>query len=76
MNIICIILIFYDLKTPKVFDFTAYKHIDEEELSQIPISDQYTREITSKEVVHRQAGCWTYWGWKKNFFVSMVTKTF
>ena len=49
---------------------------DEEALSQIPISDQYTRESTSKEVVHRLAGCWTYWGWKKNCFISMVTKTF
>ena len=41
---------------------------DEEALSQIPVSDQYTRETTSKEVVHRLAGCWTYWGWKKNCF--------
>ena len=49
---------------------------DEEALSQIPISDQYTRETTSKEVVHRLAGCWTYCGWKKNCFISMVTKTF
>ena len=48
------------LKPQKVFDFKAYKHFDEEELSQIPISDQYTREITSKEVVHRLARCWTY----------------
>ena len=41
---------------------------DEEALNQIPISDQYTREATSKEVVHRLAGCWTYWAWKKNCF--------
>ena len=67
---------FYDLKNLKAFDFKAYKHIDEEELSQIPISDQYTREITSKEVVHRLTGYWRYWGWKKNCFKSMVTKTF
>ena len=44
---------------------------DEEALNQIPISDQYTREATSKEVVHRLAGCWTYWGWKKNCFIKI-----
>ena len=67
---------FYDLKNLKAFDFKAYKHIDEEELSQISISDQYTREITSKEVAHRLAGCRTFCGRKKNCGKSMVTKTF
>ena len=63
-------------KISKGFDFKSYRHFDEEALSQIPISDQYTREITSKEVVHRLARCWTYCGRKKNCFKSMVTKTF
>ena len=43
---------------------------DEEALNQLPVSAQYTREATSKEVIHRLAGCWTYWGWKKNCFNS------
>ena len=43
---------------------------DEEALNQLPVSAKYTRESTSKEVVHRLAGCWTYWGWKKNCFKS------
>jgi len=43
----------------KGFDFKACRHFDAEVLSQIPISDRYTRETTSKEVVHRLAGCWT-----------------
>jgi ribonucleoside-diphosphate reductase alpha chain len=41
---------------------------DEVALSQLPVSEQYTREATSQEVIHRLAGCWTYWGWKKNCF--------
>ena len=43
---------------------------DEQALSQLPESDRYTRESTSKEVFHRLAGCWTYWGWKNNCFSS------
>ena len=43
---------------------------DKEALNQLPVSAQYTRESSSKEVVYRLAGCWTYWGWKKNCFKS------
>ncbi|MBT6716484.1 MAG: vitamin B12-dependent ribonucleotide reductase [Nitrospina sp.] len=43
---------------------------DEEALNQLPVSAQYTRESTSQEVIHRLAGCWTYWGWKNNSFNS------
>ena len=43
---------------------------DEEALNQLSVSAQYTREATSQEVIHRLAGCWTYWGWKKNCFNS------
>lgn len=43
---------------------------DEEALNQLPQSAQFSRETTSQEVFHRLAGCWTYWGWKKNCFSS------
>ena len=43
---------------------------DEEALSKLPKSAQYTRESTSEEVFHRLAGCWTYWGWKHDYFAS------
>ncbi|MEC7785507.1 MAG: vitamin B12-dependent ribonucleotide reductase [Nitrospinota bacterium] len=43
---------------------------DEETLKELPIAEQYIRESTSKEVFHRLAGCWTYWGWKNNCFSS------
>ncbi|HIE41924.1 MAG TPA: adenosylcobalamin-dependent ribonucleoside-diphosphate reductase, partial [Nitrospinaceae bacterium] len=43
---------------------------DEEGLSQLPESAQFARETTSREVFHRLAGCWAYWGWKNNCFSS------
>lgn len=30
----------------------------------------YTSENDSRQVFHRLAGCWTYWGWKYNYFDS------
>jgi len=63
-----IISISYDLESPKIL-ILKLVNILMKKLSQIPISDQYARETASKEVVHRLAGCWTYWGWKKTCFI-------
>jgi len=49
-------LIYYDLKPQQVFNFKVYNYFVEEALSQIPLSNQYAREITSKEVVYGLAG--------------------
>ncbi|MDP7556404.1 MAG: vitamin B12-dependent ribonucleotide reductase [Nitrospinaceae bacterium] len=45
------------------------KEIDTEALSQLPESERMSgSEGDSRQVFHRLAGCWTYWGWKnKNF---------
>jgi len=43
-------------------DKTALKKLDEE--------DRYTHEIDSRQVFNRLAGCWTYWGWKHDYFAS------
>jgi len=43
-------------------DKTALKKLDEEE--------RHTHEIDSRQVFHRLAGCWTYWGWKHDYFDS------
>ena len=32
--------------------------------------DRYTHEIDSRQVFSRLAGCWTYWGWKHDYFDS------
>ncbi len=41
---------------------------DEEALAQLPPDDRYVGEVSAKQVFHRLAGCWTYWGYKNNYF--------
>ncbi|PID59499.1 MAG: ribonucleoside-diphosphate reductase, adenosylcobalamin-dependent [Ignavibacteriae bacterium] len=41
---------------------------DEELLSELPEKDRFGSETDSRQVFHRLAGTWTYWGWKANFF--------
>lgn len=41
---------------------------DTESLNQLPENDRYTSETDAKQVFHRLAGTWTYWGWKAKYF--------
>ena len=41
---------------------------DAERLQELPENDRFTSETDSKQVFHRLAGTWTYWGWKANYF--------
>nr|WP_041757544.1 vitamin B12-dependent ribonucleotide reductase [Bradyrhizobium sp. ORS 278] len=43
---------------------------DTEALSQLPENERYGSERSAKQVFDRLAGCWTYWGWKGNYFSS------
>lgn len=43
---------------------------DSERLLELPEKDRYTSETDCKQVFHRLAGTWTYWGWKANYFDS------
>src|SRR6056297_498651 len=43
---------------------------DEKELSKLRQDERYTHETDSRQVFHRLAGCWTYWGWKHDYFDS------
>lgn len=43
---------------------------DLEKLDKVPEGERYSRETTVKQVVHRLAGTWTYWGYKHNYFSS------
>ncbi|MBS0618629.1 MAG: vitamin B12-dependent ribonucleotide reductase [Spirochaetes bacterium] len=43
---------------------------DEEQLAKFPKEERYTRETSAKQVMHRLAGAWTYWGYKHNYFSS------
>ncbi|KMP10979.1 ribonucleotide-diphosphate reductase subunit alpha [Candidatus Nitromaritima sp. SCGC AAA799-C22] len=41
---------------------------DTQALSLLPESERTGRETDSRQVFHRLAGCWTYWGWKNRCF--------
>ncbi|MDQ3929644.1 MAG: hypothetical protein M3328_10925, partial [Chloroflexota bacterium] len=43
---------------------------DEAELARLPQEERYGGETDSRQVFHRLAGCWTYWGWKGGYFTS------
>ena len=43
---------------------------DTEALSGLPESKRMVGETDSRQVFHRLAGCWTYWGWKNKSFAS------
>jgi len=41
---------------------------DEDKLAKLSEQERYVSERDAKQVFHRLAGCWTYWGWKGNYF--------
>ena len=43
---------------------------DNEKLKDIVEEERFTSETDSRQVFTRLAGCWTYWGWKHNYFKS------
>lgn len=42
--------------------------IDLIELEKLPLDKRYRGEKSAKEVFHRLAGTWTYWGWQHKYF--------
>lgn len=45
---------------------------DTERLKDIAEEERHTSEADSRQVFSRLAGCWTYWGWKHNYFGNEV----
>ena len=43
---------------------------DTERLQALPEKERFSSETDSRQVFHRLAGTWTYWGWKANYFDS------
>ncbi|UCH66490.1 MAG: vitamin B12-dependent ribonucleotide reductase [Ignavibacterium sp.] len=43
---------------------------DEEKLNELPEEERFASERDSRQVFHRLAGNWTYWGWKAHYFNS------
>ncbi len=44
------------------------READEAVLAELPASERFRGENDAREVFHRLAGCWTYWGWKNSYF--------
>ncbi|WP_289294660.1 vitamin B12-dependent ribonucleotide reductase [uncultured Reyranella sp.] len=43
---------------------------DEAALAAMPEADRFGSETSARQVFHRMAGAWTYWGWKGGYFDS------
>lgn len=43
---------------------------NESDLKKLPEEKRFSHEIDSRQVFSRLAGCWTYWGWKHDYFDS------
>ncbi len=43
---------------------------DDEQLAKLPRNEQFGGELDARDVFNRLAGCWTYWGWKHDYFDS------
>ncbi|MCF8259144.1 MAG: vitamin B12-dependent ribonucleotide reductase [Melioribacteraceae bacterium] len=45
---------------------------DTKKLEELPEKERYSSETSSKQVFHRLAGTWTYWGFKAGYFNSEI----
>ncbi|MBI2131432.1 MAG: vitamin B12-dependent ribonucleotide reductase, partial [Candidatus Tectomicrobia bacterium] len=43
---------------------------DEPAMAVLPEGQRFGGETDARQVFHRMAGCWTYWGWKHGYFGS------
>ncbi len=43
---------------------------DKKQLAKLPKDEQFRSENSAREVFHRLAGTWTYWGWKAGYYDS------
>ena len=41
---------------------------DAEALAELPEDERYGGESDTRQVFNRLVGCWTYWGWKHDYF--------
>ncbi len=41
---------------------------DESALKEVEVEKRFSHEVDSRQVFSRLAGCWTYWGWKQDYF--------
>src|SRR5699024_7260883 len=58
------------VKEKGVPEWLQRSEADEEAMKDIDKDERYGGENDSHQVFHRLAGCWTYWGWKHDYFDS------
>lgn len=58
------------IKEKSVPEWLQRSEEDKAALNKLDEDDRYTHEIDSRQVFSRLAGCWTYWGWKHDYFGS------
>lgn len=58
------------VEEPGVPEWLLPSEPDHENLAKLSDKDRYTSESSARQVFHRLAGCWTYWGWKAKYFTT------
>ena len=58
------------VKEENVPDWLSRSENDSEISGNIFSENNFTYENDSRQVFHRLAGCWTYWGWKYKYFTT------
>ncbi|MCW9708066.1 vitamin B12-dependent ribonucleotide reductase [Fodinibius salsisoli] len=58
------------VKEKGVPEWLQRSEADEEAMKDLDEEERYGGESDSHQVFHRLAGCWTYWGWKHDYFDS------
>ena len=59
-----------NLKEDSIPEFLQRSIPDTEKLDNLPLNERYVGETSAKQVFHRLAGCWAYWGFKYKYFDS------
>ena len=58
------------VEEPDVPSWLWRQEPDEAAMADLPEDQQWTGESSARQVFHRLAGTWTYWGWKGGYFNS------
>src|ERR1043165_1460454 len=56
------------LSEPGVPEWIQRSVPDADALAALPEEKRKVSETDAQQVFHRLAGCWTYWGWKHDYF--------
>jgi ribonucleoside-diphosphate reductase alpha chain len=56
------------VKEDNVPDWLNRSEEDKERMNELSPEERYTSETDSRQVFRRLSGCWTYWGWKNQYF--------